>query len=55
MTDPAIDAVLAQDAADVAAVGVQRTPTFFVDGRPLMRFEAEELTDMVRLQVEAKS
>ena len=55
MGDPAIDAVLAQDAADVAAVGVQRTPTFFVDGRPLMRFGAEELTDMVRLQVEAKS
>ena len=55
MTDPEIDAVLAQDAADVAAVGVQRTPTFFVDGRPLMRFGAEELTDMVRLQVEAKS
>ena len=55
MTDPAIDAVLAQDAADIAAVGVQRTPTFFVDGRPLMRFGAEELTDMVRLQVEAKS
>ena len=55
MADPEIDAVLAQDAADVAAVGVQRTPTFFVDGRPLMRFGAEELTDMVRLQVEAKS
>ena len=55
MADPEIDAVLAQDAADVAAVGVQRTPTFFVDGRPLMRFGAEELTDMVRLQVEARS
>ena len=55
IADPEIDAVLAQDAADVAAVGVQRTPTFFVDGRPLMRFGAEELKDMVRSQVEAKS
>ena len=55
MADSAIDAVLAQDAADVAAVGVQRTPTFFVDGRPLMRFGAEELFDMVRLQVDATS
>ena len=55
MADSEIDAVLAQDAADVAAVGVQRTPTFFVDGRPLMRFGAEELTEMVRLQVEAAS
>ena len=55
LADPEIDAVLAQDAADVAAVGVQRTPTFFVDGRPLMRFGADELKDMVRLQVEATS
>ena len=55
IADPEIDAVLAQDAADVAAVGVQRTPTFFVDGRPLMRFGADELKAMVRQQVEATS
>jgi len=53
--DPAIDAVLAQDAADIAAVGVQRTPTFFVDGRPLMRFGADELREMVRQQIGAAS
>ena len=53
--DAEIDAVLEQDAADVNTVGVQRTPTFFVDGRPLQRFGADELKDMVRLQVEARS
>ncbi len=55
INDAEIDAVLVQDAADVNTVGVQRTPTFFVDGRPLQRFGAEELMDMVRLQVEARS
>ncbi len=53
--DAAIDAVLEQDAADVNTVRVQQTPTFFVDGRPLQRFGAEELMEMVRLQVEARS
>ena len=30
-----VDAALALDAADAVAVGVRRTPTFFVNGRPL--------------------
>ena len=55
MSLPSIDATLAQDAADVETVGVARTPTFFVDGRPLLDFGARQLMDMVALQVEAKS
>jgi len=49
-----IDNVLTQDTADVATVGVRQTPTFFVDGRPLLDFGAQQLIDMVRLQVESK-
>ena len=55
ISDPEIDAVLEQDAADVATVGVRQTPTFFIDGRPLLEFGAEPLIEMVRVQVEAAS
>jgi len=55
MNASAIDNVLAQDALDVKTVGVRQTPTFFVDGRPLLNFGAEQLIEMVRLQVESKS
>lgn len=54
MDDPEIVRILEQDAADVQAVGVKQTPTFFVDGRPMMRFGADELREMVKSQVEAK-
>lgn len=43
-----------QEQADVQTVRVRQTPTFFVDGRPLIKFGADELREMVRLQVEAK-
>ena len=55
ISDPEIDAVLEQDAADVVTVGVRQTPTFFVDGRPLLEFGAEPLIEMVCVQVEAAS
>ena len=43
-----------QEQADVQTVQVRQTPAFFVDGRPLLQFGADELREMVRLQVEAK-
>jgi len=52
MNSAAIDNVLAQDASDVETVGVRQTPTFFVDGRPLLDFGSAQLIEMVRLQVE---
>ena len=55
MNDPEIIRRLEQDAEDVQVVRVRQTPTFFVDGRPLMRFGADELREMVRLQVEASN
>ena len=50
---PGIVATLNQDAADVASLGVQRTPTFFVNGKPLTEFGAQQLFDLVRGEVEA--
>lgn len=54
MNNDAIDNVLTQDALDVETVGVRQTPTFFVDGRPLLEFGAKQLIEMVRLQVESR-
>ncbi len=50
-----IEQRLEQEQADVVTVGVRQTPTFFVDGRPLLKFGADELREMVKLQVEAKN
>ena len=44
--------VLELDMADVEANGVQQTPTFFVNGKPLPSFGAQQLYDLVRQEVE---
>lgn len=48
-----VTAVLAQDAADVAAVGLTQTPTFFVNGKPLTEFGPQQLYDLVTSEVQA--
>ena len=49
--DPAVLAVLNQDSADVEKVGVRRTPTFFVNGQPLLDFGAKQLINLVQSHV----
>ena len=51
MAAPEIDAVLRQDVADAQAAGVRGTPTFFVNGRPLPSFGAQQLHDLVQAEV----
>lgn len=41
-----------QDLADAKALGVTRTPGFFVNGRPLKRFGSDEFKELVREEVE---
>lgn len=48
-----VNAVIAQDVADVQAVGVTGTPTFFVNGKPLPSFGRQQLEDLVKSEVEA--
>ena len=48
---PGVVAILNGDAADVEAVGIQQTPTFFINGEPLAEFGAEELVEAVREEV----
>ena len=48
---PAIDAVLRQDVEDLTALGVNKTPTFFVNGRPLPSFGEDQLTALIEEEV----
>ena len=50
---PEVTALINQDAADVKALGVRQTPTFFVNGKPLQKFSAQGLYDLVKQEVEA--
>ena len=53
MMVPQTVGVLNQDRADVDAVGVRGTPTFFVNGKPLDPFGADELRALVAAEVAA--
>jgi protein-disulfide isomerase len=47
MTAPAIARAIAQDLDDAKALDVKRTPSFFVNGKPLTRFGYEPLRALV--------
>ena len=51
--DPAIEALIQQDMADVAALGVRKTPGFFVNGKPLQTFGSEQLRELVEAEIRA--
>ncbi|WP_448694296.1 DsbA family protein [Pseudomonas rhizophila] len=44
---PDITATIERDAADAKSVGVSGTPTFFVNGKPLTNFGAQQLYDLI--------
>ncbi len=49
---PGITGVLDQDMADVEALGISRTPTFFLNGKRPENVSAESLIADVRFAVE---
>lgn len=51
MNLPGIDAIIRQDIADLKAVNLRGTPTFYVNGKPLPSFGRQQLEDMVRSEV----
>lgn len=53
MKSPAIENVLKQDTADVAAFQVQKTPTFYVNGKPLISFSEDALRALVKQEIDA--
>ena len=44
--------MLAKDAADVKKVGIQGTPTFFVNGTLLTKFGPEPLLELVQSELQ---
>lgn len=53
MQSPDVVAVLNQDRADVATVGIRGTPTFFVNGKPVEPFGEATLRALVAAEVAA--
>lgn len=51
---PAVDAVLAQDVADMKANDVRQTPTFFVNGKPLTEFSPQGLYNLVGAELKVR-
>ena len=49
---PGITGILNQDAADVEALAIRQTPTFFLNGRRLENFSADSLIADVRFAIE---
>ena len=52
MNSPGIAQVLEQDVQDLTALQVEKTPTFFVNGRPLPSFGYDQLRDLVTEELE---
>lgn len=51
MNDPRIVQILKQDMADLMTLKVTGTPSFFVNGKPLIDFGPDELKELVRKEV----
>ena len=53
MENPRLDAILKQDAQDIALLQVNKTPTFFVNGKPLLANSPDALRAMVLQEIKA--
>jgi len=54
MNDPAIVKLIQQDLADAEALKVEKTPEFFVNGKPLPSFGYKQLKGLVDSEIQAK-
>ena len=50
---PEVESILKQDQADIRTANVKQTPTFFVNGKPLLSFGRQQLMDLVQSEVAA--
>ena len=51
-TDATIRGLLAREGEDIIALKVERTPTFYVNGRPLTSYGPQELMDLVASEIQ---
>lgn len=54
MEAPALYALVQQDIVDAQTLGVQKTPSFFVNGKPLQQFGYAQLRALVQAEVAAQ-
>ncbi len=54
MEDPAITKIIQQDLADAKALNVQKTPGYFVNGKPLQSFGYKQLYQLIQAELQAK-
>ena len=54
LQNPEFTKVIEQDMADVKALKLQQTPTFFINGKPLAKYGFEELRAQIRAEVAAQ-
>lgn len=52
MHSPEIAKIIEQDMADVKALNVQKTPGYFVNGRPLQTFGYEQLYQLIKSELD---
>ncbi|MDT8418888.1 MAG: thioredoxin domain-containing protein [Desulfuromonadales bacterium] len=52
MHDPAIAKIIEQDMADVKALNVQKTPGYFVNGKPLQTFGYKQLLHLIQTELD---
>ena len=54
MHSPAIAKIIEQDMTDVKTLNVQKTPGYFVNGRPLQQFGYRQLAQLIQSELEAQ-
>ena len=54
MHSPEIAKIIEQDMADVKALNVQKTPGYFVNGKPLVTFGYKQLYQLIQSELDAK-
>ena len=54
MHSPAIAKIIEQDMADVKALNVQKTPGYFVNGKPLQTFGSRQLYKLIKSELDAQ-
>ncbi len=54
MNDPAIAKIIEQDMADVKTLNVQKTPGYFVNGKPLQVFGYKQLQQLIQSELDVQ-
>lgn len=51
MKDPKLDKIIAQDLADAKTLGATKTPSYYVNGKPLQTFGLRQLKELIKTEL----